>query len=57
LRNRFEHIPWPGNVREINLGLDFFFAAQGARRFGWRCLRFRRAAQVGPHFFRFVVFK
>ena len=31
LRDRFQHIPGTGNVREIDLGLDFFFAAKRAR--------------------------
>ena len=44
-------------MRQINLGLDFFFAAQGAGRAGRRRLRFSRAADVGPYFFRFVLFQ
>ncbi len=55
LRDRLEHITRTGNVRQINLGLDFFFAAQCARRARRRRLRFRRAADVGSYFFRFVV--
>ena len=31
LRNRLQHIPGTGNVRQINFGLDFFFAAKRAR--------------------------
>ena len=42
-------------MRQIDLGLDFFFAAQGARRPRTRRLRFGRPADVGPHLFRFVV--
>jgi hypothetical protein len=42
-------------VRQINLGLDFFFAAQWARGTGGRRLRFGRAADVGSHFFRFML--
>ena len=42
-------------MRQINLGLDFFVAARrtcGARR---GTLRFSRAADIGPHFFCFVL--
>jgi hypothetical protein len=42
-------------VRQIDLGLDFFFAAQWARGTGGRRLRFGRAADVGSHFFRFML--
>lgn len=55
LRNRFQHIARTRDMRKINLGLDFFFAAQrprGARR---RRVRFRRPADVGPYFFCFVL--
>ena len=55
LRNCFEHISGAGNVRQINFGLDFFFAAKWTRGFGSRRLRFGRAANVGPHFYRFVL--
>jgi len=41
-------------MRQINLGLDFFIAAQRARGPGRRCLRVGRAAEVDPHFFRFM---
>jgi hypothetical protein len=55
LRDGFEHISRPRDVRQIDLGLDFFFAAQRAGRSGRRRLRFRRAADVGPYFFRFML--
>jgi hypothetical protein len=42
-------------MRQIDLGLDFFFAAQYTRGPGRRCLRFGRAAEVEPHFFRFML--
>jgi hypothetical protein len=45
LRNRFQHISRPGDVRQINLGLDFFFAAQRARGPRRRELCFGRAAE------------
>lgn len=40
LRDGSQHISRPGNVRQVNLGLDFFFAAQGTRRAGRGRLRF-----------------
>ena len=55
LRNRLQHISGPGDVRQIDLGLDFFFAAQWARRARRRRLRFGRAADVGPYFFSFML--
>jgi hypothetical protein len=42
-------------MRQIDLGLDFFFAAQGARSTRGRRLRFSGAADVGSHLFRFMV--
>jgi hypothetical protein len=42
-------------MRQINLGLDFFFAAQRARRTCRRRLRFGRTAKMDPHFFCFVL--
>ena len=42
-------------MRQINLGLDFFFAAQWARVARRRTLRFGLAPDMGPHFFRFVL--
>jgi hypothetical protein len=55
LRDGFQHISRPGDLRQIDLGLDFFFAAQRTRGSGRRCLRFGRAAEVHPHFFRFML--
>jgi len=57
LGNRFQHIPGARDVRQIDLGLDFFFAAQWARRSRSRRLPFSRAADVGSHFFRFMLLK
>ena len=54
LRNGFQHITRPGNVRQIDLGPDFFFAAQRARGTGGRRLRFGRAANVLAHLLRFM---
>ncbi len=55
LGNGFQYISRPGDVRQVNLGLDFFFAAQRARRPGRQSLRFGRAADVGPHLLCFVL--
>jgi len=44
-------------VRQINLGLDFFFAASRAGRPASRRMAFRRTAEVGSHLLRFVVFQ
>ena len=57
LSNRLQHIARTRDVRQINLGPDFFFAAQGARGTRRRGLCFRRAADVGPHFFCFMLFQ
>ena len=50
-----QHIAGPGDMRQIDLGLDFFFAAQRRARTWQTALRFGRAAEVGPHLFRFVL--
>jgi hypothetical protein len=42
-------------VRQIDLGFDFLFAAQWARGLSSRSLRFGGAADVGSHFFRFML--
>jgi len=55
LRNSFQHIAGPRDVRQIDLSLDFFFTAQLARGTGRRRLCFGRAADVGPYFFRFML--
>jgi hypothetical protein len=55
LRDGFQHISGPGDVRQVDLGLDFFFAAQRTRGPGRRRLRFGRAADVGPYFFCFML--
>jgi hypothetical protein len=43
-------------VRQINLGLDFFFATQTAGGLG-RGRRFMRCAEVNPHLLRLKVFQ
>ena len=55
LRDCFQHISRPGDVRQIDLGLDFFFAALSARGAGRRGLRLGRPTEVGPYLFRFML--
>jgi hypothetical protein len=58
LRNRLQHIPRTGNVRQVNFGLDFFFAAKSARTgLASRGRTFRRGAEVLAYFLRFVFFQ
>jgi hypothetical protein len=58
LRDCLEHISGPGDVRQINLGLDFFFATKRAGRLGGGRLPFGGGgAEVGLYFFCFVVFQ
>jgi hypothetical protein len=57
LRNRAQHIAWAGDVRQVDLGLDFFFAAQRTCGASRRRLRFGRAADVGPYLLCFVLFQ
>jgi hypothetical protein len=44
-------------VRQINLGLDFFFAAQRAGGLRGVRLRFARGAEVGAYLYCFVLFQ
>jgi hypothetical protein len=44
-------------VRQVDLGLDFFFAAQRAGGAYRLCLPLGRAAEMNAHFFRFVLFE
>jgi hypothetical protein len=55
LRDGFQHISRPGDVRQIDLGLNFLFAAQRPRGTGGRGLRFGRAADMGPYLLRFML--
>jgi hypothetical protein len=53
--NGIQNIPRLGDVRQVDLGLDFVsFGARRARRSG-RSLRFTGGAEMGTHFDRFVV--
>jgi hypothetical protein len=56
LGNRLQHISRPGDVRQVDLGFDFVFAAQiagGSRRRS----RFGGRAEVYPYLFCFEVFQ
>ena len=53
----FEHVSRMGDVRQVDLGFDFFFAAQRAGWLGPVSRRFGQAAEVGPHLFRFMLFE
>ena len=55
LRDGSQHISRPGDVRQVNLGLDFFFAAQRARGLHRSRRGLGRAAQMDPHFIRFMI--
>jgi len=57
LGNCLEHISRAGNVRQINLGLDFLFTAKRARGLCRLESGLGRAAQMDPHFFRFMLLK
>jgi hypothetical protein len=61
-RNRFlllcdgsQNIARPGDVRQIDFGLNFFFATQNARGFVIGGLRLGRAADICAHLFRLVI--
>ena len=57
LRDRFQNISRPGDVRQVDLGFDFFFATQRARRLRGLRRPFRATAEMRPYFFRFVLFE
>jgi hypothetical protein len=52
--NQLEHIARLGDVRQIDLGLDFVRFAPGPR-LRWR-LRLSGGAEMSPHLLRFVLF-
>jgi len=49
-----EHISRTGDVREIDLGLDLFFATQRTCSFRCVCRGFGCTPNVSPHLFSFV---
>jgi hypothetical protein len=57
LRDGAQHIAWPRNMREVDLGLDLVFAASGTRGLRRTRRRVGSAAEMLPHQFRFVIFQ
>jgi hypothetical protein len=57
LRDGAQYISRPRNMREVDLGLDLFFAASGTRGFGGTRRRVGSAAEMFSHQFRFVIFQ
>jgi hypothetical protein len=56
LADGIQNVPWPGDIGEIDLGLNLIaISAAGARVLGGG-LRFAAAAQVNAHFLRLVLF-
>jgi hypothetical protein len=56
LSNGAQHVTRPRDMREVDLGLDFFFAVNGARRRPRRTGRYLgAAAEMFPHQFRFEI--
>jgi hypothetical protein len=56
LADGIQNIAWPGNIGEIDLGLNLIAVnASGARHLR-RGLRFAGAAQVSAHFHRLMLF-
>ena len=55
--DRFQHVARLGDVRQIDLGFDLFASPRGEREDRAGALRFRGTAEMGPHFFRFVLFE
>jgi hypothetical protein len=58
LRDRFQHIPRTGDVRQIDFGSDFFFAPAGART-GFAAGRrtVSGGADIHPHLLGFMLFQ
>jgi hypothetical protein len=53
-----QHVSGPRNVREVDLGLDLFFAVNGARSSPCRTrCRIGASAEMLPHQVRFVIFQ
>jgi hypothetical protein len=57
LRDGAQYISRPRNMREIDLGLDLFFAARGTRGFRRTRRRVGTAAEIFAHQVRFVIFQ
>jgi hypothetical protein len=58
LSDGFQHVSWPGDVRQVDLGLDSLFAVAGTAG-GFRAggLAFSGCAHVHSHLLRFEVFQ
>jgi hypothetical protein len=52
-----QHISRTRNMREVDLGLDLFFAASGTGGFRRTRRRVGSAAEMFPYQFRFVIFQ
>ena len=58
LADRTQHIAWPGNMGEVDLGLDCLGVDTAGTRGLRRSLRLtRRTAKMSPHFFCLMIFK
>jgi hypothetical protein len=57
LRDRAQHVTGTRDVRQVNLGLEFFFAVRGSRRLGRSGSCFAMCTQVFPYELRFVLFQ
>jgi hypothetical protein len=57
LGDGLQHISRTGDLRQIDLGLDFFFAAQRARGSRGRGLRIGGGPEVSPYLFCFMLFQ
>jgi hypothetical protein len=58
LRDEAQDVSGPRNMREVDLGLDLFFAVSGTRRSLRRTRRrIGAAAEMLPHQFRFMLFE
>jgi hypothetical protein len=56
LADGIQNVAWPGNIGEIDLGLNLVAVNAGRASVPCGCLRFTGAAQIGAHFLRLVFF-
>jgi len=56
LTNRIQNVAWPGNIGEIDLGLNLIAINAGGTQLFRRGLRFAGSAQIKAHLLRFVLF-
>jgi hypothetical protein len=57
LRDRAQHIAGPGDVGQIDLGLEFVFGVRGARSLPPRGTALRVSSQVLAHQLRLMLFQ